>query len=100
MTKYKYLPMVVPNLDFDKFGWTRKHCEIDSYLRAQFDDNDCVFLDPKDNWFLDYGYSELAVWKNSANHAPRLLLEDSSLDQDKIYGEILRSIEKLKGQVE
>ena len=56
MTKYKYLPMVVPNLDFDEFGWTRKHCEIDSYLRAQFDDNNWVFFDPKGNWFLDYGY--------------------------------------------
>ena len=100
MTKYKYLSMVVPDLDFDKFGWTRKHCEIDSYLRAQFDDNNCVFFDPKGDWFLDYGYSELAVWKNSANHAPRLPSENSGLGQGKIYGKILHNIEKLKGQVE
>lgn len=77
MTKHKYLPMVVPNSDFDKFGWTRKHSEIDSYLRAQF-----------------------ALWKDSANHALRLLLENSGLCQGKIYGEILHNIEKLKGQVE
>lgn len=100
MTKYKYLPMVVPNLDFDKFGWTRKHCEIDSYLRAHFGDNNCVFPDPKDNWFLDYGYSELAVWKNSAKHGPKLLPQDSGLGQGKTYAKILRDIEKLKGQVE
>lgn len=91
--------MVMPNLNFDNFGWTREHREIDSQLRTYFGDKDCVLPDPKDNWFLDYGYSELAVWKNSANHAPRLLLEDSGLGQGKIYGEILRSIEKLKGQV-
>lgn len=100
MTKYKYLPMVVPNLDFDKFGWTRKHREIDSYLRAQLDDNNCVLSDPKDNWFLDYGYSELAMWKDSSKHEPKLLSENSGLGQGKIYAEILRSIEKLKGQVE
>lgn len=44
MTKFKYLPMVVPNLDFDNFGWTREHREIDSYLRALFDDDNCVFF--------------------------------------------------------
>lgn len=100
MTKYEYLPMVVPDLDFDKFGWTRKHREIDSYLRVQFDDNNCVLSDPKDNWFLDYGYSELAVWKNSAKHGSKLLAENSGLGQGKTYTEILQSIEKLKEQVE
>lgn len=91
--------MVVPNLDFDSFGWTRKHCEIDPYLRAQFDDNNCVLPDPKGNWFVDYGYSELAVWKDSAKHEPKLLAENSGLGQGKIYAEILRNVEKLKGQV-
>lgn len=93
--------MVVPNLDFDKFGWTREHREIDSYLRTHFDDdgNNCVLSDPKDNWFMDYGYSELAVWKDSAKHGPKLLPEDSGLGQGKIYAEILRNIEKLKEQV-
>ena len=92
--------MVVPNLDFDKVGWTRKHCEIDSYLRALFDDNNCVLPDPKDNWFMDYGYSEIAMWKDSAKCEPKLLPENSGLGQGKIYGEILHNIEKLKGQVE
>ena len=95
--------MVVPNLDFDNFGWTREHREIDSYWlysKARPENKNCVFFDSKGDWLLDYGYSELAVWKNSANHAPRLPLGNSGLGQDKIYGEILHNIEKLKGQVE
>lgn len=99
MNKYRYLPMVVPNLDFDKVGWTRKHREIDSYLRTYFGDKDYVLPDPKDNWFLDYGYSELAVWKDSAKYGPKLLPKDSGLAQGTAYAEILRNIEKLKGQV-
>lgn len=99
MTKYEYLPMVVPNLDFGKFGWTRKHREIYSYLRAQFDDNSCVLPDPKGDLFLDYGYSEIAMWKDSAKYGPKLLPEDSGLAQGTAYAEILRNIEKLKEQV-
>lgn len=100
MTKYKYLPMVVSNLNFDNFGWTREHCEIDSYLRAHFDDKNYVHSDPKGNWLLDYGYSEIAMWKDSAKNGPKLLPGDSGLGQGKVYSEILRNIEKLKGQVE
>lgn len=95
----KYLPMVITDLNLDNFGWTREHREIDSYLRALFDDNNCVLLDPKSNWFLDYGYSETAMWKDSAKHEPKLLAENSGLGQDKTYAEILQNIEKLKGQV-
>lgn len=100
MTKYKYLPMVMPNLNLDNVGWTGEHREIDSQLRTYFGDKDYVLSDPKDNWFLDYGYSELAVWKDSAKHGPKLLPEDIGLGQGEAYAEILQSIEKLKGQVE
>ena len=103
VTKYKYLPMVVPHLDLNNFGCTRKHREIDSYWlhsKVNSKNKNYVFFDPKGDWFLDYGYSELAVWKNSASHAPRLPLKNSGLGQGKIYGKIFHNIEKLKEQVE
>lgn len=90
----------MPNLNLDNFGWTRDHCEIDSYVRAYFGDKDYVLPDPKDNWFMEYGYSEIAVWKDSAKYGPKLLPKDSGLAQGTAYAEILRNIEKLKGQVE
>lgn len=99
--KYKYLPMVVSNLNFDNFGWTRKHREIDSYWlhsKVNSKNKNYVYFDPKDNWFL--GYAEIAEWQDFAKHGPKLLPSDSGLGQDKIYGEILHNIKKLKGQLD
>ena len=98
--KYKYLPMVVSHFNLKDFGWTKKDHGIDPYwlyLQAHFGDKDYVFPDPKDNWFLDY--SELAIWKEFANHRSKLLPKDIGLGQDDIYSEILRNIKRFEEQV-
>lgn len=97
--KYKYLPMVITNLNLNNFGWTRKDHGIDRYshLYARSDNKNYVLPDPKGNWLFDH--IETAAWREFAKYRPKLLPGNNGLGQDKIYSEILRNIEKLKGQV-